>query len=53
VDDTPILDAPWPDDLDSATVPFRQRSVTILERMGYFDDWTLSLNDLTGGDRLA
>jgi hypothetical protein len=38
VDDTPILDVPWPDDLGPATVPFRQRSVTILRRMGVFDD---------------
>ena len=38
VDDTPILNAPWPPDLDPADVPFRTRSVTILRRMGYFDD---------------
>jgi hypothetical protein len=41
VDDILLLDAPWPDDLDPATVPFRKRSVTILRRMGFFDDWSL------------
>ena len=46
VDYSPILDAPWPDDLDPATVQFRTRSVTILRRMGFFDDPSLS-NDLT------
>ena len=45
MDDT-LLNAAWPDDLDPATVPFRQRSVTILRRMGYFDDWAL-FNTLT------
>jgi hypothetical protein len=38
VDDTFLLDAPWPDDLDPATVPFLTRNVTILRRMGYYDD---------------
>jgi hypothetical protein len=33
-DDGPILDAPWPPDLDPATVPFRVRTVTILRRKG-------------------
>jgi hypothetical protein len=40
VGDTLLLDAPWPDDLDPATVPFLKRSVTILRRVGYFDVWT-------------
>jgi hypothetical protein len=41
VDDTPILSAPWPPDLDPATVLFLTRSVTVLTRMGYFDDPSL------------
>ncbi len=41
MDDPPILDAPWPPDLDPDAVPFRQRSVTIFRRMGFFDDWSL------------
>jgi hypothetical protein len=46
VDDALILNSPWPPDLDPATVPFRKRSVTILRRMGFFDDWSL-FNSLT------
>jgi hypothetical protein len=46
VDDTLLLDTPWPDDLDPATVPFRTRSITILRRMGYLDDPSL-FNTLT------
>jgi hypothetical protein len=38
VGNTPILDAPWPPDLDPATVPFLPRSVTVLRRMGFFGD---------------
>jgi hypothetical protein len=41
VDDTLLLDAPWPPGLDPADVPFLTRSVTILRRMGYYDDWRL------------
>ncbi len=52
VDDTLLLDAPWPDDLDLATVPFLKRSVTILRRVGYFDEWTL-FNTLTGVEVLS
>jgi hypothetical protein len=52
VDDTLLLDAPWLDDLDPATVPFLKRSVTILRRVGYFDDWTL-FNTLTGVEVLS
>jgi hypothetical protein len=40
VDDTPILDAPWPDDLDPSDVQFRRRSISVLRRMGYPDDPT-------------
>ena len=40
MDDTLLLDSPWPDDLDPATVPFLARSVTVLRRAGFFDDWT-------------
>jgi len=46
VDDTPILNEPWPPDLDPADVPFRTRSVTVLTRMGYFHDPSL-FNSLT------
>jgi hypothetical protein len=52
VDDTHLLNASWPDDLDPATVPFRQRSVTILRRMGYFGDPTL-FDTLTGTEVLS
>ena len=38
---TGLLNEPWPDDLDPADVPFRTRSVTVLRRMGYFDDPSL------------
>ena len=46
MDDTLLLDAPWPPNLDPATVPFRTRTVTILRRMGYHDDPSL-FNTLT------
>ena len=52
MDDTPILDAPWPPDLDPADVAFRTRTVTILERMGYFDDPT-QFNTLTETEVLS
>ena len=40
VDDTPILNEPWPPVLNPAEVPFRTRTATILHRMGYFDSPT-------------
>jgi hypothetical protein len=40
-DDAPILDTPWPPDLDPATVSFQVRTVTILRRKGIWDDMTL------------
>ena len=46
MDEILLLNALWPDDFDSATVPFRTRSVTILQCMGYFDDWS-RFNTLT------
>ena len=46
MDDALILDAPWPDDLDPADVPFRTRTVTVLTRMGFFDHPT-RFNTLT------
>ncbi len=52
MDDTLVLDAQWPDDLDPATVPFLKRSVTILRHVGYFDDWAL-FNTLTGAGILS
>lgn len=44
-----LLDMPWPHDLDPATVPFKGRTVTILRRHGFYDDWSL-FNDLTEAD---
>jgi len=41
MDDTVLLRAPWPTDLELATVPFHNRSVTILRRIGFFDNWLL------------
>jgi hypothetical protein len=52
VDDAFLLEAPWPPDLDPATVPFRKRTVTILRRMGYFDDWS-RFNPLTEAEVLS
>jgi hypothetical protein len=49
VDDSGILNEPWPPDLDPATVPFHQRTVTILRRLGFFEDPTL-LDDVTEAD---
>ena len=34
----PILDAPWPTDLDPAAVPFKTRTETVLRRAGYYDN---------------
>ena len=33
----PILDSPWPRDLDPAAVPFKRRTETVLRRAGYHD----------------
>lgn len=52
MDDTPILSAPWPPDLDPADVPFRIRLVTVLTRQGYFDNPTL-LDTLTEAEVLS
>ena len=52
MDDNLLLDAPWPNDLDPATVPFLTRNVTILKRMGYYDDWSL-FNTLTEAEVLS
>ena len=52
VDTTPILTAPWPDDLDSATVPFTKRTVTVLERQGIYTNPVL-LNRVTVTDVLG
>jgi len=51
VDTTPILTAPWPDNLDAATVPFAKRTVTVLERQGIYTDPSL-LNEVTSIDVL-
>jgi hypothetical protein len=50
--DGTLLNAPWPDKLDPADVPFRTRSVTILRRAGYFDDWS-RFNDPTETEVLS
>lgn len=34
MDSEPILDSPWPADLDPATVPFKTRTQTVLRRAG-------------------
>jgi hypothetical protein len=49
VDTTPVFNAPWPDDLDPADVPFTKRTVTVLERQGIYTNPTL-LNQLTATD---
>jgi hypothetical protein len=46
VDNTRLLDSPWPNDLDPATVEFKGRSETVLRRNGLYDDWSL-FNELT------
>ena len=38
MDSGPILDEPWPADLDPAAVPFKTRSETVLRRAGLYDD---------------
>lgn len=40
VEPRPILESSWPSDLDPATVPFKARTVTVLRRQGFSDDWT-------------
>lgn len=40
MDDAPILNHPWPPNLNPADVPFRSRTVTILRRKGFFGDPT-------------
>ena len=52
MDDALLLNAPWPSDLDPATVPFHKRTVTILRRMGFFDDWS-RFNTLTEAEVLS
>jgi hypothetical protein len=52
VDTTPILTAPWPHDLDPATVPFTKRTVTVLERQGIYTNPVL-LNRVTVTDVLG
>jgi Fe-S-cluster formation regulator IscX/YfhJ len=52
VNDTGILNETWPADLDPKTVPFRKRTVTILRRLGFFDDPAL-LNEVTEADVLG
>ena len=52
MDTTHLFDAPWPPDLDPATAPFLTRSVTVLRRMGFFDDWT-RFNTLTDTEVLG
>lgn len=40
MDRGPLLDSPWPADLDPASVPFKVRSETVLHRAGLYDDPT-------------
>jgi hypothetical protein len=44
-----ILTQPWPPDLDPARVPFRQRTITTLQRMRLWDDMT-RIDTVTGDD---
>ncbi|MDK1018416.1 MAG: hypothetical protein QGD89_03315 [Actinomycetota bacterium] len=46
MDNDLLLDMPWPEDLDPAIVPFAGRTVTVLRRHGFYDDWSL-FNDLS------
>jgi hypothetical protein len=41
MDNSRILDASWPADLNPADVPFNGRSETVLRRQGFFDDPSL------------
>jgi hypothetical protein len=45
----PILDSPWPDDLNPADVPFKGRTETVLRRQGFFDNPSL-FDSLTEAD---
>ena len=45
----PILTTPWPHDLNPIDVPFLQRTRTVLERHGLFDDPTM-FNTLTAAE---
>jgi hypothetical protein len=49
VDTSPILTAPWPHDLDPATVPFTKRTATILQRQGIYTNPAL-LSEVTTTD---
>jgi hypothetical protein len=49
---TLILTAPWPRDLDPATVPFTKRTATILQRQGLYTNPVL-LNEVTATDVLG
>lgn len=44
-----ILAHPWPPDLDPARVPFRQRTITTLQRMRLWDDMT-QIDNITEED---
>jgi hypothetical protein len=49
VDSNPILDAPWPADLNPADVPFKGRSETVLRRLGFYNNPSL-FDSLTESD---
>ena len=50
--DAPILEALWPPDLDPETAGFRVRTVTILRRMGIWDDM-IRLDDISEANVLS
>jgi hypothetical protein len=45
----PILDAPWPDDLNPADVPLKGRTETVLRRQGFYGN-TILFDTLTASD---
>jgi hypothetical protein len=47
-----ILSAPWPRDLDPATVPFTKRTIAILQRQGLYTNPAL-LSEVTTSDVLG
>jgi hypothetical protein len=47
-----LLDQPWPPDLHPNRVPFRRRTLTVMERAGLFDN-PPAIDDLTENDVLG
>jgi hypothetical protein len=51
-DDAMILDQPWPPDLHPSWVPFRRRTLTVMERAGLFNN-PAAIDNLTEDDILS